>query len=151
WGGLIDLDPNKSPDESDDAAAGAVLEALFRSEGEDQLAVRGAQYYVPRLQREPAVALPPPFRFSEDATFLITGGVGGLGRKLAVWTAEHGARHLCLTSRNAAASDADGFVSDLRSRGVEVLTINADVAREEDCRRVVSTIEQTLPRLGGVF
>lgn len=152
WGGLIDLDP----DESGEAVAQSLLEALsqdegFQDESEELIAVRGGQYYVPRLEHEPAEATPAPFRFSEDATFLITGGFGGLGRTLAVWMAEHGAKHLCLASRSAEEGASKDFIRDLRNHGVEVVTIGADVAREEDCARIIGEIEKTMPRLRGVF
>ncbi|KAJ7659066.1 hypothetical protein DFH06DRAFT_990014, partial [Mycena polygramma] len=39
----------------------------------------------------------PPFR--DDHAYCLLGGIGGLGVDLAVWTYQHGARHLILTSR----------------------------------------------------
>lgn len=35
-----------------------------------------------------------------EATYVISGGLGGLGRKIAVWLADHGARCLLLLSRS---------------------------------------------------
>jgi natural product biosynthesis luciferase-like monooxygenase protein len=147
WGGLIDLDP----DEAREAVAQSLLDALSQDESEELIAVRGGQYYVPRLEHESAEATPAPLRFSEDATFLITGGFGGLGRKLAVWLAEHGAKHLCLASRRAEEGDSNDFIREMRNRGVEVVAIGADVARQGDCARIIGNISMTMPRLRGVF
>ena len=41
---------------------------------------------------------------SADATYIIIGGTGGLGRSIARWMAAHGARHLVLVSRSGGAS-----------------------------------------------
>ncbi|KAJ6611341.1 hypothetical protein B0H10DRAFT_369055 [Mycena sp. CBHHK59/15] len=44
----------------------------------------------------------PPFR--NDRTYVLLGGIGGLGIDLAVWMYQRGARHLVLTSRRGLAS-----------------------------------------------
>ena len=43
---------------------------------------------------------------SPDGTYLVTGGAGGLGLSTAEWLVEQGARHLLLTGRSGAASEA---------------------------------------------
>ena len=39
----------------------------------------------------------------EDATYLVTGGLGMLGQSVAKWLISKGAKHLVLTGRNASA------------------------------------------------
>jgi thioester reductase-like protein len=52
-------------------------------------------------------AQPAPLRLRPDATYLLTGGLGALGRQLAVWLAAQGARSLLLVSRSAQQIPAD--------------------------------------------
>lgn len=47
------------------------------------------------LPRSPVPKLKP------DASYLIVGGVGGLGRSITHWMVDHGARNLILLSRSA--------------------------------------------------
>ncbi len=42
-----------------------------------------------------------PFKIDPEASYLITGGLGGLGRKVAEWLVKQGAKHLVLASRRA--------------------------------------------------
>ncbi len=97
-GGVIDLDPSAPDGES----ASAILDALGGDglDNEDQIAIRNGARYVPRLQRAPAPA-PHNLPLSKDKIYLITGGLGGLGLRLARWMAQRGARKLLLVGRTA--------------------------------------------------
>lgn len=50
----------------------------------------------------PSEAAHEPFCARSDATYLLTGGLGGLGRSVSTWLAERGARHFVFLSRSAA-------------------------------------------------
>jgi natural product biosynthesis luciferase-like monooxygenase protein len=147
WGGLIDLDPY----DSINTATEALMKALLHDANEDMLGVRAGRYYVARLRPQPLPPSEAPLLFSQDATFLVTGGLGGLGRRLALWLSERGARHLCLVSRSASEEHAGDLVDELRRRGVDVLIASADVAREQDLQRVLRQIAESMPPLRGIF
>ncbi|KAL9059556.1 MAG: hypothetical protein Q9206_001431, partial [Seirophora lacunosa] len=71
----------------------------------------------------------PSSRFAENATYIIVGGLGGLGRSAAQWMARRGARNLILLSRSGPKSQAAHELLDqLRSAGVRVETPACDVA-----------------------
>jgi acyl transferase domain-containing protein/NADPH:quinone reductase-like Zn-dependent oxidoreductase/short-subunit dehydrogenase/acyl carrier protein len=98
--------------------------------------------------------LPRPGRGAEprpDATYLITGGLGGLGLRLAGRLVERGARHLVLAGRSAPSPAAAVLIEQLRSAGAEVTVVAADVARREDVERLIQEIEEHRPPLRGVF
>ena len=46
-----------------------------------------------------------PLQFSAEASYLITGGLGGFGLAIARWMVKHGARHLVLVGRRGIHSD----------------------------------------------
>ena len=94
WGGLIDL----AGDTSDIDAQRAI--AWTMSMTEDQVAWRGGVRYDARLT---AAAAPTAAADGaiEAGTYLVTGGLGGLGLKLAHWLAGNGATRLVLTGRTA--------------------------------------------------
>jgi NADPH:quinone reductase-like Zn-dependent oxidoreductase/acyl carrier protein len=84
-----------------------------------------------------------------DATYLITGGLGGLGLRLAAWLSSKGARHFALVQRSAAARS--GALDDLRRAGAAVRIFPCDVA---DARALADALDQvrgSMPPLAGVF
>ncbi|KAI0842747.1 putative FSP1 [Hypoxylon sp. FL0890] len=102
---------------------------------------------VPVLPRAPAARLSP------NVSYLLVGGVGGIGRSVAYWMSTHGARNLIILSRSAAVSEkADTFVSELRSVGCRVRPINGDVSDADDLARAIRTCEEEgLPPIKGVI
>jgi hypothetical protein len=76
-------------------------------------------------------------RIRSDASYVVTGGLSGLGLAVAEWLAERGARRLVLAGRSGAerASAAAG-VARLQAAGVDVVVVAADVSREEDVARI---------------
>jgi acyl transferase domain-containing protein/NADPH:quinone reductase-like Zn-dependent oxidoreductase/acyl carrier protein len=89
--------------------------------------------------------------FRADATYLVTGGLGGIGLMLARWLVERGARHLVLVGRSGASAAATEAISSLESLGAEVRVAKADVAQEPQIGEVFRTIDQAMPPLAGVF
>ena len=92
----------------------------------------------------------PPVR--ADATYLLTGGLGGFGLVVADWLVRNGARHLVLVGRNGAATpEAMDAVAQLEANGAEVRVVKADVTREADVVQVVGDIARTMPPLRGIM
>jgi len=81
--------------------------------------------------------------FDADASYLVAGGLGGIGRVLLAWMVDRGARHLVVPSRSGPNSSkaARDVISGLRSKGATVLTPCCDVSSKprveemlEECR-----------------
>ncbi|HEY8944596.1 MAG TPA: SDR family NAD(P)-dependent oxidoreductase, partial [Polyangiaceae bacterium] len=97
FGGLIDLDPERPSDEVERFA-----EDLLSGRLSDEVAYRGGRRYQPRFVPKPELAeAAPGLEFRADASYLVTGGFGGLGLLVARWMVQHGARRLILVGRNA--------------------------------------------------
>ncbi|TXC66085.1 SDR family NAD(P)-dependent oxidoreductase [Piscinibacter aquaticus] len=86
-----------------------------------------------------------------DATYLITGGLKGLGLLAAQWLAGEGARHLLLVGRSAPDEAAARALDDLRSEGVQVEVLAADIGTAQGVQRVMDALDGGNPRLGGVI
>jgi natural product biosynthesis luciferase-like monooxygenase protein len=93
WGGLVDLDP----DETAEDVAGQLRDVLYQQGEEDQIAIRQGEYLaarlVPRLMAGKSVVIRP------DGSYLITGGLDGVGFEVARWLVNKGARHITLLGR----------------------------------------------------
>jgi len=83
----------------------------------------------------------------DDATYLITGGLGSIGLRAAEWLVERGARHLVLTGRTATTNER---VEQLQTRA-DVRVLRADVSRREDVETLMQTIDAHMPPLRGVL
>jgi NAD(P)-dependent dehydrogenase (short-subunit alcohol dehydrogenase family)/acyl carrier protein len=91
-------------------------------------------------------------RFRQGGTYLITGGLGGFGRKTATWMVDLGARHLVLASRSGANSkEKQEFVAELAERGVTVDTPKVDLADRDAVFALIDRIKADMPPLKGVF
>jgi myxalamid-type polyketide synthase MxaB len=86
-----------------------------------------------------------------DGAYLITGGLGGLGLRIARWLVDHGARHLVLLGRSEASETAQRTVAELEQNGAQVLVVQGDVSRQSDVVQVLALIAQSLPPLRGII
>jgi NAD(P)-dependent dehydrogenase (short-subunit alcohol dehydrogenase family) len=88
----------------------------------------------------------------DNATYLIIGGLGGIGRSLARWLVDHGAKNLILLSRNAVSSPhARELQSSLTVLGVNVALRNCDTADLTSLQTVLEDCGKTMPPVRGVI
>lgn len=92
-----------------------------------------------------------PRALREDATYLVTGGLGGLGLKVAAWLADSGARNIVLLGRNPPGQAAAEQIAAIERGGARVVVAQADVADADAVRRALGEIRRQLPPLRGVI
>jgi phthiocerol/phenolphthiocerol synthesis type-I polyketide synthase D len=130
WGGLIDLDLAASRT----TTVGMLAREVAESDAEDSIAYRGDQRLVARLRHQAMET--PADRFSPDGggTYLVTGGLGGVGLAMARWLVGEGVRHLLVLGRTPLPPrQAWGRIDVGSSTG---LTIAAILAMEAEGARV---------------
>ncbi|HEY1404199.1 MAG TPA: SDR family NAD(P)-dependent oxidoreductase, partial [Pyrinomonadaceae bacterium] len=148
WGGIVDLDGESPAQES----GRHLFEWLLQPDGEDMVAFRAGRRYVARLQAdEEAEAAATNIRFDEAATYLITGGLGGLGLEVARWMVELGARNLALVARSEPGDDAVRAIRQLEQADACVRLFRADVSSVDELSGVISDVEANMPALKGVL
>ena len=87
-----------------------------------------------------------------DASYLITGGLGGLGSQLATWMVDQGAKCLVLASRRGVATEeGQQLVRSFEERGVTVVIEKVDLSIPTEVQALVQRIENELPPLRGVM
>ena len=95
---------------------------------------------------------PKPFRLNSDSSYLLPGGLGGLGRSIAQWLVQHGARSLIFLSRTGAHSpDAASFVIDLKAQGVRVGIYQCDISKHAHLEETIASCTSTFPPIRGVI
>lgn len=99
----------------------------------------------PQLGQIQPASAPTATVLDGSASYLLVGGLGGLGRSVAVWMVQHGARHLMFLSRSAGTTDRDGlFVEELQSMGCEVHLVRGNVTDAADVARAVAASPRPL-------
>jgi acyl transferase domain-containing protein/acyl carrier protein/protein-L-isoaspartate O-methyltransferase len=159
WGGLVDVDP-LAPAE---VSAGQIVTQLHLDDGEDQVAFRAGERYVPRLSRRAPLESATPI-VRADGAYLVTGGLGGLGLKVARWLAEQGARDLVLIGRRGLPS-RDGWpslgpdsepgrqaaaVAAIEALGARVRVVAGDVTNRTAMASLFTTFGAGAPPLRGI-
>ncbi|HVV70623.1 MAG TPA: SDR family NAD(P)-dependent oxidoreductase, partial [Verrucomicrobiae bacterium] len=86
-----------------------------------------------------------------DATYLITGGLRGLGFLTAEWLVERGATHLVLTGRSEPSQEVSGRIRAMEALGVRVRVARVDVSDAQAMDRLLTDVRTTMPPLRGVF
>lgn len=80
------------------------------------------------------------------------GGLGGIGRAIALWMADNGAKYLVLVNRSGLFSSSGlSTVEDLNGKGVQVTVQACDISDEEKVREMLSSVQQNQPPIRGVI
>ncbi|WXB20299.1 SDR family NAD(P)-dependent oxidoreductase [Pendulispora albinea] len=147
WGGLIDLDPNAEPADAEAKLVVDRITAAPAQPSEDHFARRGGQWHVARLGRTRTKDSGHAPAIRADASYLVTGGLGALGREVARWLVARGARNVVLLGRSAPGPEALRGLAELEPH---VRVVQADVARRDELARVLADL-QSGPPLRGVI
>ncbi|KAF2452119.1 putative polyketide synthase [Karstenula rhodostoma CBS 690.94] len=93
--------------------------------------------------------VPKRASFDPEATYLLVGCLGGLGRSLAVWMVERGARCLMFLSRSGATSpEASSIIGELQSMGAAPEVVQCSVTDLGSLSVAISQIPRTRPLKG---
>lgn len=87
-----------------------------------------------------------------DATYIIIGGTGGLGRSMARWMVQRGARHLVLLSRTGAISDElKSLIRDVQPIGAHIHVQACDVGDADSVNDLITQCKSSLPPIRGII
>ncbi|WP_280343043.1 type I polyketide synthase [Nocardia abscessus] len=128
----------------------AVVDALVTPAAPGQLALRQGRRRVPRLVPMDTVPGGFPAGSGVGQTVLITGGLGGVGLRLARWFVERGWPDLVLAARSAPDARAQSVIAELRGRGARIRVRSLDVADRAAVADTLDWIDRELPPLAGV-
>ncbi|OIW29210.1 hypothetical protein CONLIGDRAFT_715584 [Coniochaeta ligniaria NRRL 30616] len=95
-----------------------------------------------------------PVSFRPDATYLLAGGLGGLGRSISRWMVQRGARNLVYVSRGGTSSSdaAEQLITELNQQAnVRTVVLQCDVTDAQKLSAALGAALKTLPPLRGVI
>ncbi|KAF2019472.1 putative polyketide synthase [Aaosphaeria arxii CBS 175.79] len=101
----------------------------------------------------------PSHRLRPDASYLIIGGLGGIGRSIAYWLFRQGAKNIILMSRSASDLDLEKnkntegalFINELRAEGCRVMPVSCDISIASSLVKALHACEmEGLPPVRGI-
>ena len=147
--GLVDIDGD-SIEKTDHSAL--MADIALTPTTDNQFAVRGQQILVPRLAvlNQPLKKGVKEFSASKNACYLITGGLGQLGRLAARWLVSCGAEQLVLVSRRQPDEAGQELIGSLQGEGCQVIVHSADISKPDDVEELFDRITSECHPLAGV-
>ena len=144
----LDLAGSTDSEPAVEETTSALFEELWFSDSENQIALCQGERQVARLARHRATA-GNPLQIRAEGSYLITGGLGGLGLQVARWLVAQGARHLVLSGRRGASTvEARQAVEELEQTGARVAVVKGDVSQPEAVAKMVEACRTQAPLRG---
>lgn len=92
------------------------------------------------------------FTLDSRGSYVLVGGLGGLGRAMALYLAEHGAKHIAFLSRSGATRiESRKVLKELHSKDVNAIAYPCDVADLKKLKLTMDRINQDMPVIKGVI
>lgn len=157
WGGLIDIDAQRTAFEVSQQLWLEIRAQQGKGEqAEDQVLLHQEKRYVARLARHSVSnADIVPVNLGLEGTYLITGGLGALGIRLAKWLVDQGIGHLVLCGRSVPSAKIQTQIRQLQQQGIQVMVAQLDVSNSADLsallRKVQERTKDNWPQLQGIF
>ncbi|KAJ5102991.1 Acyl transferase/acyl hydrolase/lysophospholipase [Penicillium argentinense] len=111
----------------------------------------GAAVFIPNPADFPPTPEPfPPLQFDSGASYILAGGLGGLGRSIARWMAKRGAKSLIFLSRTGRCNGpVNEMVADLKAMGCSAHIFACNILDRTRLRAVVGACYSRLPPIKG--
>lgn len=144
----VDMD---STSNFSDSQMNSLLDSISERDSEEEIIYRGgdryvatiAPYFIPIASQEQIIF--------NNATYLITGGMGALGQYLASWLALKGAKSLVLMGRSQPSVLCKELISHLKKTGVTVTIFQGDVSNPKECEALVKILAGLQYPLKGII
>lgn len=143
---VLDLDPT-----SGEAWVKDVLSEFEENDDEGRVARRSGRRLLARLEHFREAGPTRETVVRGDRAYLVTGGLGWIGRCVAEWLSERGAGLIALNARRAPNSETATWIRALRAAGTRVEVVLGDVADEDHVERIFGQLDEFGVELGGIF
>ena len=134
-----------------EAGSDTVVQACRHVRLGETVALRGGKIYSAQLRSFESRAIPSVESLRDDRTYLITGGLGGIGLRFAKRLSYLGAKHIVLISRRQPDSDQERAIRSIREMGTNVVILQVDVADRETLVAQLASVARDIPPFAGVI
>ncbi|GAM41965.1 polyketide synthase [Talaromyces pinophilus] len=93
-----------------------------------------------------------PYSFPENATYMIPGGLDGLGRAIAYWMVQQGAQHIVFTSQPGATKpEAQKLIAELHKLGAKTIAFACGISKVSQLQNVLTAVDKEFPLVKGII
>lgn len=103
---------------------------------------RNTDYALLPFGRTPREQFPAP-RLSYALTYVVAGGLGGLGKNVVQWLTDHGARHVVILTRKKISQSVE-------TKGIRTTVVQADICDWDACSKVFKNLQRKFC-VGGII
>ncbi len=144
----LDVDANASIEE----IVSQLYQLILKRQDEPLLSYQKGTIYAPRLT---SVLVHDEDQnkkeLLKEATYLITGGLGGLGSVLCKWLIQQEVTSIVLLGRRSLTEEIEEQINALAVEGIRVHYIQVDVSDYKQLRCVLSAVQNSMPTIKGIF
>lgn len=128
-----------------------ILAESQQDDGENAIAVRAGKRFL-KKQRQVSVPLPSSSgNFRNNGVYIIVGGLGGIGLKLATTITNQVKANLILIGRSDLNEAKQNQIRELRKKGSNVLYIQADITDIEQTQEIVDYAKEKFQQINGII
>lgn len=92
----------------------------------------------------------PKYEFDSNATYVLSGGFGGLGRSICRWMISRGARNFLVLSRwGPQTPQAKVFMKEVLRKGALIVAPACDISDKETLSRTLADASKHMPPFKG--
>ncbi|WP_341347626.1 SDR family NAD(P)-dependent oxidoreductase [Paenibacillus sp. FSL H3-0469] len=134
-------------------AAGRLIRELLPPQlaGGTEIRYAGDVRSVRKLLPQPLLHQAEASRFTQGGVYVLTGGTGALGMRVAAELASAWQARLVLAGRQAQDSAIQAKLEQLTGLGAEAVYVQADVADPEDAARIIGAAKSHFGRINGIL
>ncbi|KAL8995313.1 MAG: hypothetical protein Q9169_004917 [Polycauliona sp. 2 TL-2023] len=90
--------------------------------------------------------------FDPNCTYLLSGGLGGLGRSISEWMMEHGAKHFVFLSRSGSSKpEAQKTLAKLTKAGAHAVAYSCDITDGNQVKAALAKAREEFPPIRGAI
>lgn len=90
-------------------------------------------------------------KISEGGTYLLTGGLGGIGTAIATYLAKNYHANLLLIGRKEINTELEDKINELKQYGVKILYLSADISKKEELQKAIEQAKAQSMKINGVI
>jgi len=126
----------------------------LQQDNEFEFSIGKNQIMVPRISQiqKQELNVMKQYAIEENATYIISGGYGGLGWAYTKWLISKGSKNIVLLGRIGTVNqDIQSEIEELKSKGYKIEVHKIDVAKFAEVQKLISYIETNFPPIKGIF
>lgn len=93
----------------------------------------------------------PTAQIDPQSSYLVVGGLGGIGRSVCQWLAQRGAKNIIVLSRSANAEKIRPFAEEMQHMGCKIYPVASDISDSVSMARALEDCRSNMPPVRGVI